>query len=166
MIFVTVGTHNQPFDRLLRCIDELAATKEVHEDVFMQTGTNAYIPKHCAYKTLLTPKEMKQKMEDAHIVITHGGPSSFVQSLELGKVPVVVARRKEFHEHINNHQVDFCKTFSQTEHSIIYVDQISQLEYVLEHYDDIAASMRPTLTSNNKFFNEQFTRMVEQLFQS
>ena len=38
MIFVTVGTHEQQFDRLVRAVDELRADGNVDELVFVQTG--------------------------------------------------------------------------------------------------------------------------------
>ena len=44
MIFVTVGTHEQPFNRLLKKIDELKKDGIIHEDVIMQTGFSTYEP--------------------------------------------------------------------------------------------------------------------------
>ena len=38
MIFVTVGTHEQQFNRLIKFIDELKRDKVIVEDVIMQTG--------------------------------------------------------------------------------------------------------------------------------
>ena len=38
MIFVTVGTHEQPFDRLIQKIDEWKRNGIVNEEVIIQTG--------------------------------------------------------------------------------------------------------------------------------
>ena len=38
--------------------------------------------------------EMQQALKDARIVITHGGPSSFIEALQYGKVPIVVPRQE------------------------------------------------------------------------
>lgn len=38
MIFVTVGTHEQPFNRLLQKIDELKKDGTIQDDVIIQTG--------------------------------------------------------------------------------------------------------------------------------
>ena len=38
MIFVTVGTHEQPFNRLVQKIDELKRDGVITEDVVIQTG--------------------------------------------------------------------------------------------------------------------------------
>ena len=38
MIFVTVGTHEQPFNRLIEDVDNLCETGVINEPVIMQTG--------------------------------------------------------------------------------------------------------------------------------
>lgn len=43
MIFVTVGTHEQPFNRLIKKVDELKRDGVIQEDVIMQTGLNIQI---------------------------------------------------------------------------------------------------------------------------
>ena len=45
MIFVTVGTHEQPFDRLVKAIDELKRDQLITDDIFIQTGYSTYSPK-------------------------------------------------------------------------------------------------------------------------
>ena len=47
MIFVTVGTHEQPFDRLLKCIDEMVEERKIKEEVIIQKGYSDYEPIHC-----------------------------------------------------------------------------------------------------------------------
>ena len=49
---------------------------------------------------------MNELVEKARIVITHGGPSSFLMVLQKGKIPIVVPRQKQFDEHVNDHQVE------------------------------------------------------------
>ena len=44
MIFVTVGTHEQPFNRLVKAIDKLKKDGVITEDVIMQTGYSTYEP--------------------------------------------------------------------------------------------------------------------------
>ena len=51
MIFVTVGTHEQPFDRLIKKIDELKRDDIITEEVFIQTGFSTYEPKFCNGKS-------------------------------------------------------------------------------------------------------------------
>lgn len=71
MIFVTVGTHEQPFDRLIEYMDKLAAT--IEEDVVIQSGFSTYVPQNCTWKKLFSYTEMNTNVEQARVVITHGG---------------------------------------------------------------------------------------------
>ena len=93
MIFVTVGTHEQPFNRLIEYVDNLKRDGVIMEDVIMQTGFSTYEPKYCKWSKLLSYKEMEQNVRDAHIVITHGGPASFIMPLQIGKTPIVLQKQ-------------------------------------------------------------------------
>ncbi len=80
MIFVTVGTHEQPFDRLVKAVDELKRDGVITEDVVMQTGFSTYEPKYCQWSKLLPYQQMINNVEDARIVITHGGARDIIGS--------------------------------------------------------------------------------------
>ena len=100
MIFVTVGTHEQPFNRLVEYIDSLKKDGTITEEVIIQTGYSTYEPKYCKWQKLFPYQEMIKFVGEARIVITHGGPSSFIMPLQIGKTPIVVPRRHEFNEHV------------------------------------------------------------------
>lgn len=85
MIFVTVGTHEQPFNRLVQKIDELKKDGVIQEDVIIQTGFSTYEPKYCQWSKLIPYQQMIKNVEDARIVITHGGPASLLCHFKLGK---------------------------------------------------------------------------------
>ncbi|UZZ86695.1 glycosyltransferase [Lactobacillus crispatus] len=135
MIFVTVGTHEQPFNRLIKKVDDLVADGAIQEKVVMQTGFSTYKPKHCEAHKMMSFDEMQQNLKDARIVITHGGPSSFIEALQFGKVPIVVPRQEKFHEHVNNHQVDFVKLIVERMNNIIPVYNIDDLKQAVDNYD-------------------------------
>ena len=118
MIFVTVGTHEQPFNRLVKAIDKLKKDGVITEDVIMQTGYSTYEPKYCKWDKLIPYDQMVKNVEDARIVITHGGPASFIMPLQIGKTPIVVPRQYRFNEHVNNHQVEFARNVAD---KIIYM---------------------------------------------
>ena len=42
MIFITVGTHEQPFDRLLKIIDKMVESGKIDEKVIIQKGYTDY----------------------------------------------------------------------------------------------------------------------------
>ena len=81
MIFVTVGTHEQPFNRLIQKVDELKKDGVITEDVIIQTGFSTYEPKYCQWSKLIPYQQMIKNVANARIVITHGGPASFIVSV-------------------------------------------------------------------------------------
>jgi UDP-N-acetylglucosamine transferase subunit ALG13 len=165
MIFVTVGTHEQPFNRLVECIDNLVRDKVINEDVIIQTGFSTYEPKYCQWSKLYPYDEMTKLVKDARIVITHGGPSSFIMPLQIGKIPIVVPRKKEFDEHVNDHQVEFSKAVASRQGNIIVEEDVNALADLIKNYDSIVEKMPAGLKSNNAKFNEEFGKIVDSLFQ-
>ena len=163
MIFVTVGTHEQPFNRLIKRVDDLVIDGDIKEKVIIQTGFSTYVPKHCMAHKMMSFDEMQKALKDARIVITHGGPSSFIEALQYGKVPIVVPRQEKFHEHVNNHQMDFTKLIAERMNNIIPVYDIDDLKKTINDYDEIAKTKRHGESSNNKQFNKKLEDIAEKL---
>ena len=164
MIFVTVGTHEQPFNRLIEKMDELVESGKIKEKVVVQYGFSTYEGKQCEMHKMMSFDEMQQAFKDARIVITHGGPSSFVEALQYGKVPIVVPRQLEFNEHVNNHQVDFTKLIAERMNNIIPVYDIDDLAATIANYDSIVKTKNSGESSNNKKFNAKLEEIVDSLF--
>ena len=160
MIFVTVGTHEQPFNRLIKAVDELKRDGVITEDVIMQTGYSTYEPKYCKWDKLISYDEMVKNVENARIVITHGGPASFIMPLQIGKTPIVVPRQKKFDEHVNDHQVEFARNVAERMGTIIPVEDINKLGEIITNYDQIVANMGQGMISNNKLFCEELEKLV------
>lgn len=163
MIFVTVGTHEQPFNRLVKYMDELKEKGIIKEEVIIQTGFSTYEPQYCKWSKLFSYEDMVKNVEDARVVITHGGPSSFIMALQVGKIPIVIPRKKEFGEHVNDHQVDFCHAVAERQGNIIVVEDIDKLKNILLDYEDIITKMPSEIRNNNAKFNEEFEKLVNDL---
>ena len=58
MIFFTVGTHEQQFNRVIKILDKLKSKKIINDKIFIQTGYSDYIPQFCDYKKFLSQEEM------------------------------------------------------------------------------------------------------------
>ena len=163
MIFVTVGTHEQSFKRLIKKVDQLVEKGVITEDVFMQIGyTRDYTPIHCSYKELITNEEMQEYSEKARIVITHGGPGSIMLPFQLGKIPIVVPRNPEFEEHVDQHQILFTKKL-ESFNKVIGIYDIDKLEDVIENYDEYACKCNVNSNSTLKNFVTAFEKEVEEL---
>ncbi|AWK51244.1 multidrug MFS transporter [Clostridium beijerinckii] len=164
MIFVTVGTHEQSFNRLVEYIDNLKGSGKITEDVIIQTGYSTYEPKKCNWYNLIPYKEVMRNVAEARIVITHGGPSSFIMPLQAGKIPIVVPRQKQFDEHINNHQIEFVRAVHERQGNIIPVYEIEKLEEIIRDYENIVAEMPKEMLSNNRKFNRKLDSIVGNIF--
>ena len=164
MIFVTVGTHEQPFDRLVKKVDDLKKNGVIKEEVFIQTGFSTYEPKFCQWSKLIPYQQMVKNVAEARIVITHGGPASFIMPLQIGKIPVVVPRQHQFDEHVNDHQVEFARNVARRMGTIITVENIETLGDIITNYDEIIAGMNHEMNSNNAKFNEELEKLVEELY--
>lgn len=162
MIFVTVGTHEQQFNRLVEYMDKYSI-EHPEEEVVIQTGFSTYEPKNATWSKLYPYEQMIELVERAHIVITHGGPSSFIMPLQIGKVPIVVPRNHEFDEHVNNHQILFARAVAERQGNIIVVEDVEKLEIALQNYDKIIEKMKSGLESNNDKFCKDFGRIVDEL---
>ena len=164
MIFVTVGTHEQPFNRLVKEIDDLKKSGVITEDVIIQTGYSTYEPKYCQWSKLIPYQQMVKNVKDARIVITHGGPASFIMPLQVGKIPIVVPRQHQFNEHINDHQVEFARNVAERMGTIILVEDINNLGDIIINYKEIVTSMEHIMSSNNEEFCIGFSKLVSEIF--
>lgn len=130
MIFVTVGTNENNFDRLLRKIDELIEAGKIKEEVIMQIGHSSYIPKNAKWFKFESYEKMKELNEKASIVITHGGVGSILTALIYKKTVIAVPRMKKFNEHVDDHQVELVKELVK-DGKVIGVFNIDDIEDVL-----------------------------------
>lgn len=130
VIFVTVGTHEQPFDRLLREIDRLATSGQLAEDVFCQRGYSGYVPT-VPSEQLLPYDEMSARLRRADVVVTHAGPGSVIPALAAGNGVVLVPRQERFGEHVDDHQVRFAQRIA-SDRGLPVVLEIQDLRRALD----------------------------------
>ena len=133
MIFVTVGTHEQSFDRIVKAIDALKQKNMISQEVFIQTGYSSYRPRYCDHSDFIGFNRMIEQMQAADIVITHGGTGSIMLALYNQKIPVVMPRQKKYNEHIDDHQVHFCKKM-ESKGKIIAAYEVEDLEPAVSNY--------------------------------
>ena len=160
MIFVTVGTHEQNFDRLVKEVDDLVKEKVIKEDVFIQTGYSKYIPQYCNYKTITSYDEMERLTKEARIIITHGGPGSIFLPIQYMKKPIVVPRNPDFDEHVDNHQILFAKRMFNN-NKVDLVLNIKDLKDTILNYKGYEEG---SYNSNQEVFINKFDECIADLF--
>ena len=163
MIFITVGTHEQSFDRLLKCIDKMIEDGQINEEVIVQKGYTDYEPKNYKAEKLIPYEQMQENIKNARIVVTHGGPASFIAPLSIGKIPIVVPRKKEFNEHVNNHQLEFAREVSKRMKNIIVAETDEEIINSIMNYDKIAKKMKNSNKTNNIKFNETLEKEIKKI---
>lgn len=149
-IFVSVGTHSQPFDRLLRKIDEIALKKTKELSFFGQIGNCTYFPKNFPYKKFLNEKELEKKIKQSDAVIGHAGAGLIINCLAKKKKLIVLPRLKELHEHTDSHQVDLAYYFSEKKKIIVVFDE-NKLDDAVKK----AKIFNPVIENNSKKIIEE-----------
>lgn len=119
MIFVTVGMHSDGFPRLVETMDRLAAHTE--EEVLIQTGSTAYQPSAARWFTFASQAEMDAHSRRAQIIVSHAGAGSILTALRHGKPLIVVPRRQQHGEHIDDHQLELAQALAEVG-ALIMVD--------------------------------------------
>lgn len=101
---VVVGTHSQPFDRLLRMVDEAVEQGVLPEPVTAQIGPSRYRMRHADARELMTPDEMGAGIATARYVVCHSGTGTISTALRAGRRPLVLPRLSRYEEHFDDHQ--------------------------------------------------------------
>lgn len=111
MIFLTIGTQ-QPFDRLVRAMDEWAASNG--GDIFGQLGAlkaDSYRPQHFTFTEFMDSAAYEQRLLAADILVAHAGMGSIISALTHAKPIIIVPRRASLGEHRNEHQLATAERF-------------------------------------------------------
>jgi UDP-N-acetylglucosamine transferase subunit ALG13 len=101
MIVVTVGTHEQPFDRLVQAVAGLGGD----EELVVQYGTSEVEHGRGTWVDYLSFDELADLAGEARVFVCHAGVGSIVLARRVGLRPVVVPRRHDLGEHVDNHQL-------------------------------------------------------------
>ena len=161
MIFVSVGTHEQGFDRLIKQLDIIATNPGI-PPIVIQKGYTEYEPINCKHADLISPDQMEEYMNKADLVITHGGPSTYMTALSKNKPTIVVPRLSEFNEHVNDHQLTFTEQIIEnSNYDFAIVTDMDLLESTIRHKLTVKSNIE--LISNNEQFNADFKSILEGL---
>jgi UDP-N-acetylglucosamine transferase subunit ALG13 len=117
VIFVTLGTHQQPFARALDLVAEL----EFEADVLVQYGATPARSglSNVQWVEYLEWDALTDTMRQAEVVISHAGVGSTITAIRAGKKPVVVPRLARFGEHVDDHQLQFAQRFAQRDLALV-----------------------------------------------
>ena len=109
MIFVTLGTHELEFTRLLEYLEKM----EIKEEVIIQCGNTKYNSKKYKIIPFLSQNEFSDIMEKCDLLICHGGVGSILSALKQNKKVIAVPRLSKYNEHNDDHQIEICDKFDR-----------------------------------------------------
>ncbi|MEK6825875.1 MAG: glycosyltransferase [Nanoarchaeota archaeon] len=152
MIFVTVGTHPESFERLIRHIDEIAL--QVKEKIIIQRGFTTYVPVNC--ESFEFADSLEPYFKKAKLVISQSA-TSLLEFVLFNKKPLItVPRQKKYHEHLNDHQVEFA-VFLEKKTGIKAILDIRDLTpELLNTYKKIAVIKKQNLHKLQEYFKKTF----------
>lgn len=128
LILVTVGSHYQGFERLIKKMDEIAG--KVDEKIIMQTGYTKYKPINSQYFDFAEYSKIKQLNNDARIIVSHAGVGSILTALEQRTHLIIVPRLKKYDEVVDDHQLEIARQLSGNPNVTVLYD-VENLEKFL-----------------------------------
>lgn len=153
MIFVTVGTQDVPFDRLISAVEKQIKKGNIKEEVIVQSGCSKYTSSKMKIINYMTPKEFESTLKKASIVISHGGVGTIIDALNKNKVIIACPRLSKYKEHTNDHQLEIINKFSNMGYLIPLKDP-NKLETALQE----AKIFRPKKYTSN---TENMINLIE-----
>ena len=150
MIFVTLGTQDKKFPRLLCEVEKLIDKKIINDEVIAQIGSTKYESKKIKLIDYLSRKELLDYIKKSKYIITHGGVGTIIDSLDLNKKVIAMPRLKKYKEHVNDHQLEIVNEFSK----LGYIIDGSNLEDAINKINDF----EPKKYKSN---NDNFTKLIE-----
>lgn len=157
MIFVTLGTQDKSFRRLLKAIDKEIEKKNIKEKVVVQAGYTKYKSNNMEIFDYRSAEEIDKLMKEAKIIITHGGVGSILGALKYDKPIIAAARLSKYKEHNNDHQKQIINEFVK-EGYLIELDDFSKLD---EKLKEAKKFIPKKYKSNNKKFVSNITKYIE-----
>jgi UDP-N-acetylglucosamine transferase subunit ALG13 len=91
------------FGRLIKAIDAIA--ENTGERIVVQKGMGSTMPKHCEHFDFKPREACMALQREARVVVAHAGIGCAIDALEAKRPLIIVPRRKEFEEHMDDHQL-------------------------------------------------------------
>ena len=111
MIFVSLGTNDKSFERLLKAIDKEIEKGNIKDKVIVQSGYTRYLSDNMEIIDLMSMSMFNKCISDCDILITHGGVGTILDGLKKGKKVIAFPRLSKYKEHVNDHQIEIIEEF-------------------------------------------------------
>lgn len=156
MIFVSLGTNDKSFERLLRTIDNEIQLGNIKDKVIVQSGYTKYSSNNMDIVDLMPMDKFNKCINDCDILITHGGVGTILDGLKKGKKIIAFPRLSKYQEHVNDHQVEIIDEFYNS--GFILTGEVKEVSSLIKE----CSSFNPkSYKSNNYKFNKLISDTID-----
>lgn len=152
MIFVSLGTQDKPFVRLLDYLEH----SNIKDKIIVQAGFTDYESKKFEIHKYLDKDDFDKYIDEADLVICHGGVGTIVSCLNKNKKVLAVPRLSKYKEHQNDHQLQIVNAYYQKGYLVMMNDG--------DDFDDkvmVALNFKPKkFVSNNDLFVKKLKEYI------
>lgn len=152
MIFVSLGTQDKPFVRLLDYLEH----SNIKDKIIVQAGFTDYESKKFEIHKYLDKDDFDKYIDEADLVICHGGVGTIVSCLNKNKKVLAVPRLSKYKEHQNDHQLQIVNAYYQKGYLVMMNDGDDFDDKVRE-----ALNFKPKkIVSNNDLFVKKLKEYI------
>lgn len=130
MIFVVLGTQKFQLSRLLKLLDNYVGEGVLTDRVVAQIGFTPYEPKNFEFHRFFDKEKFDEMMEKADLIICHAGVGTIITANRMGKPVIVFPRLSQFREHVDDHQLDVARVFSEKDYVLCCGKEDDLLELI------------------------------------
>ena len=118
MIFVTLGTQDKPFKRLLDYLEN----SDINDEIIVQNGFTEYESNKLKLFKYLDKDDFDNYLKKADLIICHAGVGTIVNCLKNDKKVLAVPRLSKYGEHQNDHQLQIANAYFQKGYILVMDD--------------------------------------------
>lgn len=146
-IFVSVGSRFT-MDRLLLCVEKVVQ-KNPHLRGFAQIGNSEFLSPYLKTSQWVKGAEFNQAVKNCDIFVSHAGMGNILLAAQYNKPIIIMSRRADLNEHINDHQISTASAFSE-KLSISVAKNTAELEQaILQTLDKLDSKIQYQVGSNS-----------------
>ena len=149
MIFVTLGTHELQFNRLLSYVEKTF----IDEEVIIQSGNTEFQSGKYKVRPFLEAKDFNECIEKCNLVICHGGVGTILSALRKDKKVIVVPRLYIYNEHNDDHQLEISNKLDKQGY-IITCQNYTEFNEAIKNY-------KSKELKKYKFNNEKIIKFIK-----
>ena len=151
MIFVTLGTNDKQFIRLLDACEKAIEEKVITDRVVVQAGFTKYESKNMEIFDYMDRDQFSTFMNSADLVITHGGVGTIMTALKERKKILAAARLSEYHEHVNDHQIQLLTSFEKEGYSLVLdEDEMMEKDLLMNKLEELKSKKSELIMNMEK----------------